>query len=336
MIKLTEIVNDSTTLSRGYLLRDGFVFTAITHPANVFDAIVIKHPIDASCSYNRLPSQFLSLEDHIEYINLHKLEKALVITNNLDFLTNCPTLKYLSIIPVDNTGNGFDYSPLYKMPQLKSVQCPTAYGKKEELSTTIDCQKINGIENIHVTNLNYLNFNTIRSLRSLGISNYQKTNLTEAFCSPVLDTLSVFQSKIRTLEGIQQSSNMQCLYLYNNKSLHDISALRKVKKTLKALRIENCPKITDFSVCGELANLELLELSGSNILPNIHFLREMKGLKTFIFSVNIDDGDLTPCLSLSYAYSAKNRKHYNLKDNDLPKKQYIRGNESIDFWRHLE
>jgi hypothetical protein len=89
-------------------------------------------------------------------------------------------------------------------------------------------------------------------------------------------------------------------------------------------------------VLGELESLELLELSGNNELPNLNFLKTMKNLKTFVFNVNIKDGDLSQCLKLSYAFSEKNRKHYNLKDSDLPKGQYIRGNETIEEWRRLE
>ena len=70
-----------------------------------------------------------------------------------------------------------------------------------------------------------------------------------------------------------------------------------VKGTLKALRVENCPKIQDFSVLGELENLELLELAGSNTLPNLDFLKTMKNLKTFTFSMNVLDGNLDPCLN---------------------------------------
>ena len=109
-----------------------------------------------------------------------------------------------------------------------------------------------------------------------------------------------------------------------------------MKKTLKALRIENCPKIEDFSVLGELENLELLELTGSNVLPNLDFIKTMKNLKTFICNMNVLDGDLTPCLNLSYVYVEPIRRHYNLKDADLPKGEYVRGYENIEEWRRLE
>jgi hypothetical protein len=126
------------------------------------------------------------------------------------------------------------------------------------------------------------------------------------------------------------------LYIYHNRVLEDISALKSCSSTLTALRIQNCPKITDFSVLEELQNLELLELTGSNELPNLSFLENMKNLKAFTFSMNVKSGDLSPCLRLLYVYSQKNHKYYNLKDKDLPKKMYIRGNESIEEWRRME
>ena len=336
MIDIQEVITDSRILANRYILRNGFPFTAITHPANVYDAIVVKYPQDVPCFSSRINGSHHSLEEQVEFINKHRIEKALIITENIDFITMCPTLKHLRIVPADSSGDEFDYSPLYKMPQIKSLQCSTVYGFREEFSTCIDCAKINGLEDIHITKFGYKNFNTVETLKGLSLANYEKRDMSGAFSSSILDTLSIFQSKIITLDGIQKSQRMQCLYLYYNRSLQDISALKKVKRTLRALRIENCPKINDFSVLGELENLELLELSGNNELLSLGFLKKMKKLKTFIFNMNVKDGDLTPCLDLSYVYSEKNRKHYNLKDTELPKTQYVRGNETIEEWRRLE
>lgn len=336
MIDIHEMITDTRALTTGCILRDGFPFTSITYPANVYDAIAVKYPQDVSCFSSRIKGSSRSLEEQIAFINRHRIEKAFIIAESIDFITACPTLRHLRIIPADSAGDGFDYSPLYKMPHIKSLQCSTVYGLREEFSTYIDCAKINGLEDIHVTNSRYKNFQTVRTLKGLGLSDYGKKDLTEAFDSLILDTLAVFRSKTATLEGIEKSQKMQCLYLHDNRSLKDIRALEKVKKTLRALRIENCPKITDFSVLSELENLELLELSGSNELPGLGFLEKLKNLKTFIFSMNVKDGDLSPCLKLSYVYSERNRKHYNLKDAELPKSQYVHGNETIEEWRRLE
>lgn len=336
MINFQEIITDSHILAKRYIERNGFYFTAITYPGNIYDAIIIKNPSTTQCSSTFLGPSVHDLEKQIEFINEYKIEKALLIVENIDFILLCPSLKYLRIIPSDAIKDGFDYSPLYEMPQIKSLQCLTVYGSSEQFSTDIDCSRINGLEDIHITNSKFKNFNQVKTLRSLGISNYGSGDLREAFNSLEIDTLSLFQCKIKSLDGIQKSHKMQCVYLYQNRSLRDISSLKDVKNTLKALRIDNCSKINDFSVLCELENLELLELSGSNEIPNLSFLKRLKKLKTFIFSMNITDGDLSNCVNLSYAYSEKNRKHYNLKDSELPKNIYVHGNESIESWRRLE
>ena len=151
-----------------------------------------------------------------------------------------------------------------------------------------------------------------------------------------LETFKLTFSKLQDFTGIEKAESLQCLYLHHNRLLKDISSLKSLKRSLKALRIENCPKIEDFSVLAELENLELLEICGNNTLPSLSFIKSMKNLKTFVFNVNVEDGDLSHCLDLSYVYSEKNRKHYNLKDKDLPKGTYVRGNENIEEWRRLE
>lgn len=242
-------------------------------------------------------------------------------------------LKHLSISICKDAGS-IDYKPLYMMPEVLSL----GIGREdfEPLSIPVDYSKIKGLVDVGVSAKEDLNYEKIETLRSLGVSDWKKKDLKTLFVSKQLDTLSMIQCSMRSLDGIEQSDSMQCVYLSYNRSLRDISALKKVKKGLKALRIENCPKIEDFSVLSELENLELLELTGKNTLQTLSFIRKLKNLKTFTFTMNVLDGDLTPCLDLNYVYSAKNRKHYNLKDKDLPKGNYVRGNEDIELWRRRE
>lgn len=342
-IDIYDKITDGKILMRRYIIRDGFVFKAITHPGNVYDAIVLRVPSDVSCDSPLLPKSQRSLQEHLALIRERQIEKALVIADSLDFLQECPDLRHICIIPTENANESTFYSPLYELPALKTLQCQTV-GKKACCATNsskeplfcIDYANLPNIESVGVCQKGHLNYNKLPKLKALRISGYGGADLTQVFSSPVLNTLSMTQCKLQTLEGIQQSERIQCLYLYYDRSLCDISALRKVKNSLRALRIENCPKIKDFSVLGELENLELLELSGSNELPSLDFLLTMKNLKTFVFNINVKDGDLTPCLHLSYVYSERNRKHYNLKDADLPKGKYIRGNETLQNWLRME
>lgn len=334
-MNINEVITDSRIFAQSYILRDGYEFKPLTSPANIYDAIVIRKPGNTQCNY-RVPKTKHSLPEHIELINKLELEKAIVIADDISFITKCPTLKYISIIPADEAGDNFDFSPLYDMPEIKSLECKTQYGSRDEFTSSVDYKNISGLVDLSISGKGHLNYHQVNSLRSLRISNYQQDDLTKMFSSKILDFLLIIQCKIKSLEGIQQSDRMQCLYLDYNRSLQDISALSSVKKTLRALRIENCPKIQDFSVLEDLENLEALILLGKNELPNISFIKKLKNLKTFVFSMPVIDGDLSPCLNLTYAYSQNNRKYYNLKNEDLPKKQYIRGNEDIEMWRRYE
>lgn len=307
-------------------VRDGFEFVPMFYPFYRKDAI--KVVVDSR-----------ALEDYQEYIRKHGLEKAEIIMPDLKILQLCPSLKYLKIFPSYNAPESFDFSPLYEMPEVKSLHCQNRYGSREQYISEIDYSRVHGLTSLSVdVNKRTLNYNKVGTLRSLAVGSFKGENrdLTGLFCSQELDTLTLAECGVYSLNGIETSQKMQCLYLHYNRSLSDISALSRVKGTLRALRIENCPKINDFSVLGELENLELLELSGSNELPSLSFLKKMKNLKTFLFNMNVKDGDLTPCLDLSYVYSEKNRKHYNIKDCELPKGNYTRGNENIEAWRRLE
>jgi len=335
-MNINEIITDNSILSQYYVLRNGYEFKPLTHPANIYDALVIKTPSDATCVYPRIVMTGQTLSEQIDFVNNNKIEKAIIVAHNISFLSNCPTLKHLAIIPGNGAEDNFDFSPLYEMSEVKTLDCRTVYGVCEELSGKVDYSKVKGIERLGISGKGHINVNKIETLKTLGVAKYSGANLTNLFSSKILDTLRLVQCRTKSLDGIQQSDKMQCLYLHYNRSLQDISALKEIRRTLKALRVENCPAINDFSVLGELENLELLELTGNNELPDLSFLKRMKNLKTFIFNMNVNDGDLSPCLGLSYVYSGKNRKHYNLNNTELPKGKYVRGNETIELWRRLE
>ena len=316
-----------------YIIRDGFVFSRVTHPGNIYDAIVIKHPQNTPCSCPKIVSSQKSLQEHIDFINKYKIEKALIIAENIDFITKCPCLKYLRIIPSDNAPNRFDYSPLYSLPNIKSLSCATIYGTHFQHTTSIDYSMITGLESISISGQGHFNYNTLDTLKSLGISGSKKETPTDMFSSVYLDSLMVIQGAQKSLEGVQKAQNLKCLYLYHNSRLRDISQLIAVRESLTALKIDCCNKIEDFSILEKLENLELLELYGNNALPSLNFINSMKNLKTFVFNMNILDGNLDPCKSLSYAKCLNSKKHYNLKDSDLPKGEFVNGNTAVDLWR---
>lgn len=314
---------------------DGMPFVPVNFPFNKPDGILIEN---------------LDLSQLIEYIQNKKIVKAFIQgISNFDFLVNCHTLAYIAIelkLPFDEYSKmpmrgrkiyktyNLDY--LYDFPRLKSLKIINNEDPIIKAELYLDMTKLTELQQYSGNYAFVHNLDQAFSLKSLILNQYLKSDFVDLRELKLLDTIKLTFSKLHSLQGCEAFSKLQCLYLHYNRALTDISALRGVKNTLKALRIENCPKIQDFSVLGELENLELLELSGSNTLPNLNFLKSMKNLKTFVFNMNVLDGDLSPCLNLSYVYSEKNRKHYNLKDAELPKGEYIRGNENIEEWRRLE
>lgn len=301
-----------------------FKFTSIDYPYNVLDAIIIN-------------KDFHSINKYASFIREKKISKAHIISDSLDILTLCPFLNQLKIHPHFSSGTTFDFTPLYEHTCVKQLDCVNTIDPG--IVYPIDFSLVSGLEELGFGfNKGCVNYNKISTLKSLSVGGYFSPthDLSNLFCSENLDTLELRQCRERSLNGIEISRNLSCLYIYHNRALEDISALKSCTKTLTALRIQNCPKIEDFSILEELENLELLQLSGSNKLPDLRFLEKMKNLKTFTFSMNVEDGDLSPCLRLSYVYSQKNHKHYNLKDKDMPKNEYIRGNDGIEEWRRME
>ena len=304
--------------------RDQFDFVSIHYPFNKPTAIKIW-----------VPELY---EKYVRYIQRNSLREAEIVMPSLTILNDCPTLRYLKVCPYAGTQNDYDFSPLYDR-KILYLHCRNRYGDRMNQFANVDFSRIDGLESLSLeANRGAINYNRIETIKSLIIGNFtgKDRDLTDLFVSTELDTLRMMEGKTVSLNGIERAKKMQYLALSYNRSLEDISALAKIKHSLKSLNIFNCAKIKDFSVLYELENLEKLEIWGSNTLPNLDFVKYMPNLKTLFLMNNIADGDLTPCLNLRSA-KVVNKKHYNLKDKDLPKaEKVIFGNESIEEWRRLE
>lgn len=307
--------------------KNGFEFDSIIYPFDKETAIHVWRPE--------------LYDEYVRYINKHRLTQAKIVMPTLDILRDCPTLQYLHIHPRFDSPDEYDFTPLYGR-ELKYLCCLNEYYKEGGKSHigTVDFSQIFALESLKVNvNRGTLNYNRIETLKSLIIGDYTGANrdLTDLFVSTELDTLCLLEGRTVSLNGIEKAHKLQYLDISYNRCLEDISALSKIKHSLKSLNIFNCAKIKDFSVFYELENLEKLEIWGSNTIPSLDFVKYMPNLKTLFLEINIADGDITPCLNLRSAKLMKNRKHYNLKDKDLPKaSKVVFGNESIDEWRRLE
>ena len=335
MENLKAIINDVNVFSRGLIMREGFPFTCITEPTNVYDAIVVK-PNNAQIFVPNYPNRcnvMYTNEEYVEFINKYHLEKAFIIADDISFLEHCPTLKYLKIVPSNTAGDDFDFSPLEKLPEVKFLNCETKYGFNFSNSSSIDYSNIKGVEAIHLVGEGHINSKILTTVKSCNISESPKKSLLDVISSTNLDYLILFQNKFKSLEGIEIFKKLNHLKLSYNRFLEDLSALELLGNSLKELKIENCPKIKDFSFLEKLVNLEVLTIYGKNSLPSLDFIKKLKKLRCFAFNVVVENGDLSPCLNVEHVYSAIDKNHYNLKNKDLPKSAEKIQCINIDEWR---
>ena len=322
-LHLDEVLELKTGLvpySNG-LFREGYFFGCIDFPYNVYDAIVIRSPGSCTAWRATYPVSEHSLQEHIDFINQYQLKKAIVIGDSLDFLEECPSLTRFRIVPADTAMDHFDFSPLYRRPKIEFFHCDTEYGGlKPDKKATVDLSKLPKLEELWIEwDKGTKNFEGTTTLKKLTIERRLDFRDIHMFGRNTdLQDLEVVLCGLRDLNGIEAFQKLRYLHLWYCRNISDISALASLQDSLQLLLIEKCPKIKDFSVLASLKSLRMLVLRGANKLPDLEFLNELPNLQHFVFDMDVESGDLTPCLKIPSAYSECNRRHFNLKDEQLP------------------
>lgn len=214
------------------------------------DAIVVHVLQSAGCITPQLPHSSRSFAEHLALIQSEGLEKAIVISDEIGWLSQCPSLQFLWVIPSDSAADGFDFSPLYYMPCVKWLRCQTAYGIAGKLHGEIDYGKVPGLRCLYVSHTKYeYGFANALDLQSLNLCAYQGNDLADVIGGESLDWLSLTQGKIHSLNGLHKAKSLKSLSLCYQRNLTDISALVNVKSTLFQLCLDHCSHITDFLLC---------------------------------------------------------------------------------------
>ncbi|MFZ1699393.1 MAG: hypothetical protein WBO10_08585 [Pyrinomonadaceae bacterium] len=83
------------------------------------------------------------------------------------------------------------------------------------------------------------------------------------------------------------------------------------------IEIDECKKIENYVVMGDLENLERLLIIKSGPIASLDFLKSLYKLDFFSFGgTNIANGDLSPCLGIRYV-GFDDKKHYSHKFRDF-------------------
>ena len=317
--EIFDIVSDEQLLRQKYILRDGFIFTSLTKK-DVFDALVVQESTVNLTFCEDYSSETRTIDECIELINRYELESAVFITNDMTLIKQCPTVEHFTLYPNPNVKNVTRYYSLRMLSGIRQFSLD-GEGRIDELYTGGNSPLV------------FQKLKTLKRLNMCGVdekSDDRKTNIKtiEDFDLPELMKLSIIQCGITSLKGIQNCPKLQWLSLSYMKNLSDISALAAIAPTLRMLAFENCPKITDFGVISRMKELEYLELKGKNELPNLDFIKELPKLKFLILTMNVLDGDVSYLRNIQYV-DAFCKRHYNLKNKDLPKDRTELGFEFI-------
>ena len=307
-----DVLNEriaSFAVQRGMCsLRDGFVYH---RSGDEKEYLLISNPVDEICTSPLLPRSARTLEEHIELVNRQGLDRALISARDIGFLSQCPSLRHLIIRPSDSAADGFDFSPLYRMPEVHSLACRTQYGPGDQYIGYVDYARINGLRKVSIDGKGHLNYNTVRTLEEFYVRGRKvpKGDFSEFSCSDVLEKITLVQCSLKSLQGIR-TRKLRELNVWYNRTLADISRLEDQKDTLISLSLQNCPAITDFGVLGSLINLEYLHLEGKNVLPDVKFLHQMPNLKMLILGMDVADKDLSPCRQIPHVTVRGKCKRY--------------------------
>lgn len=253
------------------------------------------------------------VEEIIEKL-LHTDEMAASI-GDFKFLPIFSDLKMLCILCGEFFKEG--ETNLYRHKQLEALCFELSYfSDKNDTEGIIDLNEFPNIRALFTWEYNVTNLPYAKTLQTLGIDT-MNTDLTYLSQLKNLDSLAVGGKRLQSLTGIEDM-NLQCVSVESAKKLVDMNSLEASKDTLRFLEIDYCPNIKDFSVLSKLKKLESLAICGyKGTLDDLGFIDELPDLKSFVTDYNVLDGNIKPLQRLPYASILQNRRHYNLKDDDL-------------------
>lgn len=322
--------------------RYGFHFTptALTTSEGEPLFMVVKMKGRSSVESPRLSVWEYSEDEYVSIIQEKKIKAVLVILDDFSFLSKCPDIEMLDLIPSEQAPNHISYDPVYSLPKLRALEPKTTYGRMDRYWTDFDCQKLRSASCLEWFGANckkgIKNLSALSGLKSLLLSSYNAADLCDAVGSTSLDTIRLLHCGVRSMDGIQKSKSLKVVKLDSCYKLENIDALYENRETIQGLFIDGCNRIKDYSVLSEFKNLTRLTLAGGGQIPTLSFLEKLPNLKTLTLSKDVEDGDLSYCDKLEHVSIYPNKRHFNRKDEDFPKikRPYlVMGDEGIDPWR---
>lgn len=148
--------------------------------------------------------------------------------------------------------------------------------------------------------------------------------------------LELSLANVRSFRGLSNLSNMRRLELHHCLKLESDAGLSEASGSLRWLHINQSKKLHLGDELLSLSKLGVLCLNSCAPLPDLEFLQLFPQLLDFRFvNTNVLSGDLTPLLRHPTLCSVGflNKRHYNLKFEEIERKLADRRKASIEVAR---
>jgi len=139
----------------------------------------------------------------------------------------------------------------------------------------------------------------LEKLKSLAVKHRLNQDFFEVICQmPNLERLFLFGASVEDISSITKLTKLQRLDLQSFTQLKDISPLSTLKN-LKVLSIDNCFKVENYEIIGELTGLIGLELCGDTFAPK---KLRLDSLKSFTKLKHLKHLDLSTASVIDGSY----------------------------------
>lgn len=188
----------------------------------------------------------------INYMKEHSLENIIINSEfkynlrHLDFLR-----EYTFITGVEIETDIADYSALNFLHELKTLII-------HHSNNVVDFANFSKLESVNLNwSENFINIEKCSLLKELTLWKYPAENLLFLKSFPELERLSIYDSKIHNLAGIEHCKKLISLTLTRNRNLESVDVLPAIRNTLTELVIDGSKQLTDYKPIGELSNLKV-------------------------------------------------------------------------------
>lgn len=212
--------------------------------------------------------------------------------------------------PIDDASAVLDF-PWLEYLSISEVKQPLDVSKIRRLTHLALVDGLSRVEGI----------NACGALKSLYVRNLNAKQGLEAIAPAcTLDTLTLSEGNLKTLDGIAQFRGVKELTIQYFKKLETVSALRDLNGPLKRLDLYACRKVADIESVAELTSLVQLHIvKGANI-ESLGFMRPLQQLEAFnFFETTVVDGKLEAILDLPKLshVGMSDKRHYSHTNDAL-------------------